>query len=56
MTLLLILGCAWALLATPVALLVGRSIRLADTVESRSQLAVPDFMPEHWASSPTGSR
>ena len=56
MSLMLILASAWALLAAPVALLIGRSIRLADTMESRSQLAVPDFVPEHWAWSPTGSR
>lgn len=51
MSWMLIAGTAWVLLAAPVALLIGRSIRLADTVESQSQLAVPDFVPERWSAS-----
>jgi hypothetical protein len=49
---MLIVGFAWALLAAPLTLLVGRSIRLADHMESTPHQRVPDFMPENWAASP----
>jgi hypothetical protein len=49
---MLIAGSAWALLTAPLALLVGRSIRLADQRESTHACpAVPDFVPDDWAAS-----
>jgi len=56
MSWMLILGVAWAGLAAPLALLVGRSIRLADRMqESESGVTVPDFVPEQWTASAAGS-
>jgi hypothetical protein len=54
---MLIAGSAWALLTAPLALLVGRWIRLADQQEStHAWPAVPDFVPDDWATPMTGSR
>jgi hypothetical protein len=54
---LLIAGSAWALLAAPLALPVGSSIRLADQRGSTHACpAVPDFVPDDWATPMTGSR
>ena len=47
MSWMLIVGTAWAALAAPVALLIGRSVRLADRHEGTSS-PVPDFVPENW--------
>ena len=47
----------WAAIALPLALLIGRSIRHADEVESaQSAPVVPDFLPADWAVPTTGSR
>jgi|1185.fasta_scaffold971497_1 hypothetical protein len=52
MSWILIMGAAWPLLATPLALLVGRSIRLADKRDSsQALLDAPTFVPEQWTSS-----
>lgn len=57
MSLLLIVGTAWACASAPLALLIGRSMRLADRMdESRPQSAVPDLVPAHWTAPATGSR
>ena len=55
MTLILVLGTAWAVVAAPVALIIGRAVRLADAHESGTAAAVPDFLPETWTQ-PAGSR
>lgn len=45
MTLLLIGGGAWATLSTALALLIGRSVRLAD---GREAAALPTYVPSSW--------
>jgi hypothetical protein len=55
MTLVLILGTAWAVVAAPVGLLIGRAVRLADAHETGTAAVVPDFVPESWTQ-PAGSR
>ena len=47
MSWMLIAGTAWAALAAPLALLIGRSIRMADRQQVASPQA-PDFVPESW--------
>jgi hypothetical protein len=44
---LLIIGLAWALLALPLALAIGRGIRIADghAADANQLGAVPDFIP-----------
>ena len=54
MTLLLIVGTAWAALAAPVALVIGRSVRLADLQEAATSPVVSDFVPQTWTL-PAGS-
>jgi hypothetical protein len=57
MSWLLIAATVWVALAGPLALLVGRSLRLADEAEAaRSSPAVPDFLPADWGVPATGSR
>jgi hypothetical protein len=57
MSWLLVLGTAWVVLAAPLALVVGRAIRLRDQLESRASCrVVPDFVPEHWAAPTAGTR
>jgi hypothetical protein len=57
MSWLLIAVTAWVAAAVPLALLIGRSIRHADAVESvQSSSVVPDFLPADWAVPATGSR
>jgi hypothetical protein len=57
MSWMLIAGSAWALLSAPLALLVSRSIRLADQREPTPTCsAVPDFLPEDWATPAAGAR
>jgi hypothetical protein len=57
MSWMLIAGSAWALLSAPLALLVGRSIRLADQREPTPTCpAVPDFLPGDWATPAAGVR
>jgi hypothetical protein len=52
MSWMLVLGIAWALFVAPLALLVGRSIRLGDRMEpTQDFLSVPDFVPEARAES-----
>jgi hypothetical protein len=56
MSWLLIAATVWVALAAPLALLVGRSLRLADEAEAaRSSPAVPDFLPADWGVPATGS-
>ena len=57
MSWLLIAVIVWTAVALPLALLIGRSIRHADEVESaQSAPVVPDFLPADWAVPTTGSR
>ena len=54
MSALLIVGTAWAALSAPLALLIGRSIRLADRTEQSLHPRVPDFVPEVWTEQASG--
>ena len=57
MSWLLVVGTAWATLATPLALLLGRSVRLADRREAAQlHLLLPDFVPEDWPTAPAERR
>jgi hypothetical protein len=57
MSWLLIAATVWVALAAPLAMLIGRSLRLADEAETaQSSPAVPDFVPADWAVPATGSR
>ncbi len=57
MSLLLIIGTAWACASVPVALLIGRSVRMANLMdEPRPVAAVPDFVPTDWTTSAAGPR
>ena len=53
----LIAVLVWVAVAMPLALLIGRSIRHADSMEATVGFpAAPDFVPAHWAEPATGSR
>jgi hypothetical protein len=57
MSWLLIAVIVWTAVALPLALLTGRSIRMADQLDpARGSTAVPDFVPADWAAPTTGSR
>jgi hypothetical protein len=56
MSWLLIVGGAWTAAAVPLALVIGRSVRLADLVEAAQPPAVPDVVPAAWSGHPAGSR
>ena len=57
MSWLLIVGTAWAALAAPLALLFGRSVRLADHMASaQAHLSLPDFLPDDWTTAPAEPR
>lgn len=48
MSLALVLGATWVAVAAPVALAVGRAVRLADRHEIEGSSLVPDFLPANW--------
>jgi hypothetical protein len=57
MSWLLIAVAVWAALAVSLALLIGRSIRVAEVLDSgQAQPIVPDFFPAEWATPAAGSR
>ena len=57
MSWLVMAGTAWATSAALLALLFGRSVRLADHRESAQlPLLRPDFLPEDWTTSPVEPR
>ena len=47
---LLLIALLWVALAVPVALLLGRGLRIADQRDeaARTSLRVPDFVPAEW--------
>jgi hypothetical protein len=47
---LLVIAVLWVALALPVALLIGRGLRIADQRDeaARTSLRVPDFVPADW--------
>ncbi|WP_236836189.1 hypothetical protein [Blastococcus sp. KM273129] len=54
---MLMLLSTWAAVALPVALLIGKSVRLADMRGSApGAWTVPDFMPTEWTMRVAGSR
>ncbi len=56
MSWVLVVGTAWVVAATPLAVLIGRSVRLADRRQlAQPGLVVPDFVPDDWAASAGGS-
>ena len=56
MSWLLVLAITWALLSAPLALLVGRVVRLGDQRrEATTRPAVPDFVPAEWTRFRAGS-
>ncbi len=56
MTWLLVVGAVWMAFAVPVALLIGRSIRLGDRIEPREgPVGVPDRVPNEWTTPQTES-
>jgi hypothetical protein len=56
MSLMLIIGTAWACASPPLALLIGRSMSCATRLDaSQPQTGVPDFVPTQWTASATGS-
>jgi hypothetical protein len=57
MSWLLIVLAVWAAVAVALALLIGRSIRLADVLSVvPDHPTVPDFIPADWTVPTTGSR
>ncbi|SFF51509.1 hypothetical protein [Blastococcus tunisiensis] len=56
MSWMLILLSAWVATAVPLALLIGRTIRLADRRAAAAPAALPDFVPEAWTTSAAGYR
>ena len=56
MSWMLVLATTWALLSAPLALLVGRMIRLGDQRQKAAiRPAVPDFVPAEWTRFRAGS-
>jgi hypothetical protein len=52
---LLIAVIVWVSVAPPLALLLGRALRLADHRDrGMNRPAVPDFMPDDWTTSTAG--
>jgi hypothetical protein len=47
-----LIAVLWVALAVPVALLIGRGLRIADQRDeaARTSLRVPDFVPAEWLS------
>ena len=47
---LLLVALLWVALAVPVALLIGRGLRIADQRDeaARTSLHIPDFVPAEW--------
>jgi hypothetical protein len=57
MSWLVMVGTAWATVAALLALLLGRTVRFADRMESaRLHLLRPDFLPEDRTTSPVEPR
>lgn len=57
MSWLLILAAAWTLLSVPLALLVGRMIRIGDLRRAaEARQAVPDHVPAGWTTTRAASR
>ena len=57
MSWLVMAGTAWATSAALLALLFGRSVRLADHMEAAQlHLLRPDVLPEDWTTSPVEPR
>ena len=57
MSWLLIAVAVWAALAVGLGMLIGRSIRVAEVLDSgHAQPIVPDFVPADWATPAAGSR
>jgi hypothetical protein len=53
----LIAVISWVAVAAPLALVIGRSVRVADeALVAPSSPAVPGFVPAEWVASATGSR
>ena len=52
---MLIAASLWTVVAAPVALLLGRCVRLADRAQAEQLTAVPDFVPAGWTQ-PAGWR
>jgi hypothetical protein len=51
----LIAVIVWLSVAAPLALLLGRALRLADHRDGAlNRPTVPDFMPDDWTTSTTG--
>jgi hypothetical protein len=49
MTWLLLAGIVWVSVATLLAMLLGRSVRIADQLaDSGASVTVPDFVPANW--------
>jgi hypothetical protein len=52
MSWLLVLTTVWVVASTPLAVLIGRSIRLADRRgTAQTGLVAPAFVPDHWSAS-----
>ena len=57
MSWMLIILVAWAAVAAPLALVIGRTIRLRDVrADLPAHLVAPDFVPAEWTAPTTGSR
>ena len=57
MSWVLVIGFAWALLSLPVALLIGRGLRIADRRDQARRTSwVPDFIPANVLASVAASR
>lgn len=56
MTALLIVGAAWTAVAVPVAVLIGRSVRVADEAAHALGVRVPDLVPADWIAETTEAR
>ena len=56
MSWILVIAAVWTLLSAPLALLVGRAIRLGDQRRAaEAPPAVPDFVPAEWTTFRAGS-
>ena len=57
MTWMLMAIAVWTAVAVTLALLIGRSIRVADTLDDgQGQPIVPDFVPADWVTPTAGPR